>query len=87
MTDKKLLKFPCDFPIKVMGHSTDEFEIEVLTIIREEFPELAENAIKINSSREGKYIALTINVIAQSQEQIDATYIKLSKIKHVIMAL
>ena len=37
-----LLEFPCQFPIKVMGPATDEFEYTVVTIVRRHVPDLSE---------------------------------------------
>ncbi len=84
---EKLLQFPCDFPFKIMGKNQQEFEIEVLTIIRKHFSDLRETAISSRTSSDGNYLALTITVQAKSQEQLDAAYQELSSSMQVLMAL
>lgn len=79
--------FPCEFPIKVFGIRSDEFEINVLSIIRKHVPDLKENAIQNRSSKEGKYLALTITLFVESREQLDAIYQDLTKSPYVLMAL
>jgi len=87
MEKTDLLDFPCEYPLKVMGHSRDEFEIAVLTIIRQHFGELTENAIASKPSKNGKYLAMTITVEATSQEQIDNANQALAANEHVVMVL
>jgi putative lipoic acid-binding regulatory protein len=85
--DETLFDFPCEFPIKVMGKATDDFEIEVAQIIRKHVTDLGESAIKRRESAKTNYAALTITITAISREQLDAIYYDLTASKHVIMAL
>ena len=82
-----LLEFPCEFPIKVMGLSCDEFEIAVLEIVNRHVDKLCEGALSMKPSKNGKYTAITITITADSKPQLDAIYIDLSACKHVSMAL
>lgn len=82
-----LLKFPCDFPIKVVGQLSDEFEIAVLGIIRKHLPHFSDSAYQARPSNQGKYLALTITVHVMSKEQLDDIYRDLSSSPHVLMAL
>ena len=41
-----IMKFPCQFPIKVMGKVSDDFDIVVGDIVRKHAPELSKNAVK-----------------------------------------
>lgn len=81
------LQFPCEFAIKAFGLASDEFEVTVLTIIRNHVETLREDAIKNRPSKDGKYIALTIMIEAESKEQLDAIYGELSSHPLVLMAL
>lgn len=87
MNDTTLLKFPCQFPIKIFGHASLEFQAKVLAIIRKHAPDLGEAAITVNWSNNKKYIAITATINATSKLQIDAIYQELSDCKEVIMAL
>jgi uncharacterized protein len=87
MPSESLLQFPCDFPIKVMGEARPEFETAVLSIIHRHVPDLKENAILARTSKEGKYLALTITIVARSQAQLDTIYRALTASQWVLMAL
>lgn len=83
----KALKFPCDFPIKVIGNANDSFEAAVLTIVRKHVPDIREGAIKFNSSKQGKYLAITLVIQATSQTQLDAIFQELSAHEQVVMVI
>lgn len=89
MTDdnKKLLTFPCTFPIKIVGKANDAFEIAVLDILRRHAPDLKATALSNRHSKNEKYLAITVTIEATSQEQLDSIYIELSNHELVIMAL
>ena len=89
-TDPKtdsVLTFPCEFPVKVLGKSSETFETAVLAIFKTYFPTLSEGSLKQRISQQGKYLALTITVKAESQKQLDDLYRALSSNPEVIMAL
>jgi len=85
--NESAFSFPCDFPIKAMGHATGNFEITVLEIVRRHAPDIAEGAFKSRPSSNGKYLAVTVTIRAESREQLDAIYMDLTACEHVIMAL
>lgn len=84
---KELLKFPCDFPIKVVGRVGEDFETSVMTIVRRHFPELKPTDCSSRLSREANYVSLTITVRAKNRGQLDSVYEDLSSSPKVIMAL
>ena len=81
------LQFPCDFPIKVVGAQSDDFEAQVVTIVRGHVPSLGEGAVRSRPSNAGKYVAVTVTVRATSQEQLDAIYRSLSSWDRALMVL
>jgi putative lipoic acid-binding regulatory protein len=82
-----LLEFPCEFPIKVMGLSCDEFEIAVIAIVNQHVDNLSEGALTMRPSKNGKYTAITITVTAHSKLQLDNIYLDLTACEHVSVAL
>ncbi|MDQ2993422.1 MAG: DUF493 domain-containing protein [Pseudomonadota bacterium] len=82
-----LLTFPCQFPIKVVGYNTPEFEVAVLTIFRKHVHDLGESAISQKQSKNNRYLSITAVVNATSQEQLDALYQDLSESTDVLFAL
>lgn len=86
-TKKPLLSFPTDFTIKVFGNATEEFESQVLLILNKHLTKEAEKVIQSRNSANGKYLALSVTIHADSQEQLDKIYQDLSSSPFVIMAL
>jgi len=81
------MQFPCQFNIKVMGKSTDEFEKDILKIVQNHYPDATENDITKRYSKNQSYTALTIAVFAQNQAELDALYQELSDCESILMAL
>lgn len=86
-TPKDVWNFPCEFPIKIVGLANEEFETSVLATIHKHFPNLAESAIAKNPSKDGKYLAITAVVNAESKVQLDEAYKELTGNKLVLFAL
>lgn len=81
------LKFPCNFPIKVMGKNSPEFLDQVLMIFHQHFPEAGNGDIKKRYSQFTNYMSITVTVHAQNKEQLDALYRDLTSNPLVLMAL
>ncbi len=86
-SEETLLEFPCDFPIKVMGRNSDDFDTAVVAIVRRHAPDLTEAAVQTRASRGANYLAVTITVRATSREQLDNIYRDLTACEQVVMAL
>jgi len=87
MPEERLLSFPCQFPIKVMGKNLPEFEQVVLTIVRQHVPDITADAIRQRPSGKGNYLAITVTLNATSQAQLDGLYIDLSSCDQVVMVI
>ena len=86
-TPETLLTFPCKFPIKVMGHGSADFRQLVFDIVNRHAPELDDSQLSVRESRQGKYQAVTVMLVATSRAQLDAIYQDLSDHERVVMAL
>lgn len=86
-TSDSPFRFPCEFPIKVLGRCEEDFELLVVESVLRYTPDLGEGAIKTRASRKGNYLAVTVTINAVSREQLDAIYHDLSRNERVIMAL
>lgn len=78
MSEESLLRFPCDFPIKVMGRRQEGFAQAVLEVVLRHAPDFDAAAMEMRPSAKGNYISLTCTVHAVSREQLDALYRELS---------
>ncbi len=85
--EKRGLTFPCEFVIKVFGLTSDEFENNVLQLVRKHLPDLSGKAIQNRPSKDGKYLALSITVNVTNQAQLDAIYRELTSDPTVLMVL
>ncbi|MBT2969002.1 MAG: DUF493 domain-containing protein [Candidatus Thiodiazotropha sp. (ex Ctena orbiculata)] len=85
--EETLLKFPCNFPIKVMGKAEPGFEAMVVELVSRHTDELHETAVNSRLSKGGKWVSVTITLRAQSKAQLDAIYLDLSAHEKVVMAL
>lgn len=78
VNEESLLRFPCDFPIKVMGQRQDGFAQAVLEVVLRHAPDFDAAAMEMRPSAKGNYMSLTCTVHAVSREQLDALYRDLS---------
>lgn len=81
------LTFPTDFPIKVMGRREDGFAQVVSEIVLRHAPDFNPATMEMRSSKQGRYLSLTVTIRARSREQLDALYSELSGHPMVIMVL
>ncbi len=87
MRDETLLKFPCDFPLKVMGRNNDDFRSIVIGIVEKHAGNVEMNRIEERPSRDGTYLGITITVTATSKAQLDAIYMELTSCERVLVSL
>jgi len=81
------LKFPCDFPIKVIGRSDSGFEAEALGIVRRHVSDFEADNMRSAASRNGNYLSVTFTVRVSSRAQLDDLYRELTACKAVLMVL
>ncbi len=84
---ESLIQFPEKFPIKIFGHDSEEFKQSVSAIIDTHVESAHQLNWQENSSSKGNYLAITVTVMAQGQEQLDAIYLDLTASSLVKMAL
>lgn len=83
---ESLLQFPCAFSIKAMGE-VPGFADLVVDLIEPYAPGIQSHQVSTRSSRNGRYLSVTVKITAQSREQMDAIYQTLSDHPKVLMAL
>ena len=85
--DSSLLKFPCDFPIKIMGKATEVFKNDIFAIVHKHYPNIKADAYQTNASKNGNFLAITVTVYALDQPSLDALYQDLGKHPDIKMVL
>lgn len=73
-TAEAIMKFPMDFPIKVMGLACPGLYREIMDIAKTHFEDFDESLTETSFSRTRKYQCITITVRARSREQLDDAY-------------
>lgn len=87
MSDTTLMEFPCRFSIKAFGEQDAAFEQTVFDLIRAHVPELEPDDLAQKASTRGRYVSVTVTIIAQSRAQLDAIYQDLTDHDAVVMSL
>ena len=87
MTDKPLIEFPCDFPIKIIGTYSVTFNQDITTIILKHFPKTDASNISYRQSEHGNYAAVTATVYPTCQQELDALYQELTQYPGMKMVL
>ena len=85
--EEKLLDFPCDFPIKMMGLEQPEFRDATVALIERHAGKIRSDAIRTALSRNGNFLSITITIKAQNQQQLDDIYSDLSEHEEILVAL
>ena len=87
MIEESVIEFPCEFPVKMMGHNSPEFRTTARALIEKHMGALGDRAIKESLSRNERFVSITITVTATSQQQLDDIYQDVSDHEDVLMAL
>jgi len=84
---ESLLTFPCVFPLKVMGRREDGFAQMVCEVVKRHASDFHPGTLEMRTSKNGRYLSLTVTLNAKSKDQLDALYSELSKHPMVLMVL
>ncbi len=71
---ESLIKYPCEFPIKVMGKQTPDLAQELTAVVLEFDPDFDPATVEMRPSKGGNYMGLTFTVHATSRKQLDDLY-------------
>jgi uncharacterized protein len=82
-----LLRFPCSYPLKVVGRNVNAFHATVSAIIEKHIAEGDQVTYSVRVSSQDRYMSITATFIAQSQEQLSAIYEELHQHELVLMTL
>lgn len=87
MTQKTLMEFPCNFPLKIIGKASPSFLAEITAIIRMHYPLTQDSAITFHMSEQGNYQSISAIIYALDQPTLDALYQDLSRHPNIHMVL
>jgi uncharacterized protein len=87
MIEGTVIEYPCDFPIKILGHTRAGFAQAILEVVRRHAPDFDGSTLEMKASRHGKYLSVTCVIRATSREQLDGLYRDLCDHPSVVMVL
>lgn len=85
--EETLLRFPTDFPIKIMGERRDDFAQTMVELVQRHAPDFQADTVEMRASSSGNYLSVTCVVRATSRAQLDALYREITAHPWVKMAL
>ena len=71
---ESLIKYPCEFPIKVMGKQAPDLAQVLSDLVREFDPAFDPATVEMRPSKGGNYMGLTFTIHATSRKQLDDLY-------------
>lgn len=86
-THESFISYPCDFPVKVIGHRHPEFVGTMVSLAQDFDPEFGPHKVELRTSKTDKYIGVTLIVRATSRAQLDGLYLALTGHPMVKVAL
>lgn len=87
MTEESVIEFPCEFPIKLMGHNTPEYLATCRELVEKHAGPVEDDKVKVAPSSNDRFASVTVTINAKSQEQLDAIYQDATDHEDVLMAL
>lgn len=84
---EQLIEFPCEFPVKVMGHASEAFRDEVTEVLSRHVPEEDQAGLTTQDSSAGRFVSITLVIRARSRKQLDGLYRELNELDSVLMTL
>ncbi len=68
------IEFPCEYPVKVLGRSSDTFEAVILEVFERHAPGFDQATVSIKASSKGTFTSMTITITATGAEQLQALH-------------
>ncbi|MBL7002650.1 MAG: DUF493 domain-containing protein [Gammaproteobacteria bacterium] len=82
-----LLEYPCQFPLKVVGKNSSEFEGMVTRLVRQHVAQQHQIKVKQTPSKKNNYVSVTLTFEADSCVQLETIYKALYDCPEVVMTL
>jgi uncharacterized protein len=86
-TPEELLKFPTDYPIKVVGRPSAEFRARVHAVFVKHVPNVDPDRITERLSENGNFLSISYMIVAESRQQVIALARDLTSTEGVLMVI
>lgn len=64
------IEFPCAYPLKVIGHATDDFREFVIDVLERHTDRIYTETIDVRASSGGKFVSVRVTITATGEEQL-----------------
>ena len=81
------LQFPCRYPVKAMGRTGGNLELEIVTIIENHTGKVAQEDVRSKSSSAGNFQSVTVTIEVTSRAELETIYQDLSACEQVLWTL
>ncbi len=82
---EKTHAFPCPYLFKIIGKADEGFLARVVTVVREELHLEVDPAYRVREAVGGRHLAVTLEPVVQSAEQVLAIYHRLGVLDGLVM--
>ena len=80
------IEFPCDYEIRIMGHSAPDFRDVCVDIIHRHAADF-DGTCRVKPSRAGTFESVMVKIVATGEEQLKAIYEDLKATGRVKMVI
>ncbi len=81
------LKFPTDYPIKVVGRTERSFRARVDAIVFSHTPDLTEDRVSERASGAGNFTSITYTIVARDRDHVTTLVTALVATEGVLMVI
>jgi uncharacterized protein len=85
--ESELLRFPTDYPIKVVGRARGNLRTRADEIMARHVPDLDQSKTSERLSENGNFVSISYSIRATSREQVVALATELSACDEVMMVI
>ena len=85
MNKETLIEFPTAFPIKALGRDEPGFRETVIDLVATHAAFDPDNDVRIQASKKGNFVSVTVTFTAENQAQLDTIYQSLHGHELVLM--
>ncbi|MGB1188851.1 MAG: YbeD family protein [Pseudomonadales bacterium] len=87
MENPPKISFPCNYPIRVIGVSSEAFRREVLDVFRKFDESVNDDKLSYRPSSGGNYESIQVQFGAESEAQLQSLFEQLKRITGIKMVL
>lgn len=81
------LTFPCVYPVKAMGLTSEDFPDHVRGLIAPFVDDLSDNRVRTRASSGGKYTSVTVEVVAADRAHLERIFTALHNDDRIVWTL